>query len=86
MKNATLQRSSRVSVSPCSILSKIATAPSIYRVEVSFDVLPPEERNHFDRIGTNFSLDRGDVDRLIAVAGKVMEESEEYAKLVKELQ
>jgi hypothetical protein len=57
-----------------------------YRVEVSFDTFPPEERKQFDRIGTNFSLERGDVARLIAVAGKVMEESEEYRRLVKELQ
>jgi hypothetical protein len=49
-----------------------------YRVEVSFDALPPEERKQFDRIGTNLSLERGDVDRLIALAEKVMGESEEY--------
>jgi NTE family protein len=56
-----------------------------YRVEVSFDLLPPEERKQFDRIGTNFSLDRADVDRLIAVAGRVMGESEEYGRLVGDL-
>jgi NTE family protein len=57
-----------------------------YRAEVSFAALPPEERKQFDQIGTSFSLDRADVDRLIAVAGKVMEESEEYRRLVKEMQ
>jgi hypothetical protein len=57
-----------------------------YHVEAFFDALPREERKEFDRIGTNFSLERGDVDRLIAVAEKVMGESEEYGRLTKEMQ
>lgn len=58
----------------------------LYRVEVAFNDLPEPERTWFNSLGTNFSLKKEEVDRLIEVAGKLMRQSPEYQKLVADLQ
>ncbi len=57
-----------------------------YLIEIKFDNLPDKEsRRHFKRLPTSFKLDPAEVDRLRAVAKKLLEESTEYQRLLKSL-
>jgi|GEM_PF-5519002 len=63
-----------------------AAAVQLYRIEVAFNDLPEADRQWFNNLGTNFSLKKEEVDRLIAVAAKLLDGSAEYQKLVREVQ
>ena len=57
-----------------------------YLIEIKFDnVRDVDSRKHFKRLPTSFKLDPVEVDRLRAVARKLLEESPEYQRLLKDL-
>ena len=57
-----------------------------YLIEIKFNnVQDVDSRKHFKRLPTSFKLDPVEVDRLRAVARKLLEESPEYQRLLKEL-
>jgi len=57
-----------------------------YMVEVKFDSLKDEmERWYFKRLSTSFSLDPGDVDKLRAAARRILAESGEFQRLLRDL-
>ena len=57
-----------------------------YLIEIGFNKVRDEDsRRHFKRLPTSFKLDPVEVDRLRAVAGKLLEESPEYQRLLKDL-
>jgi NTE family protein len=65
-----------------------AAAPgrSAHLVEVSFDLIPdPTERLWFNELPTSFALEDAQVDRLRAVAGKLLRDSPEFQKVLAEL-
>jgi NTE family protein len=58
-----------------------------YLIEIKFNnVQDVDSRKHFKRLPTSFKLDPVEVDRLRAVARKLLEESPEYQRLLKDLQ
>jgi NTE family protein len=59
---------------------------TFYRANISFAALPPGERKFFDALPTSFSLTNEQVDALVAVGPRLMRESADYRKLVKDLQ
>jgi hypothetical protein len=57
-----------------------------YPVVISFDSLEdPKERDFFNNLPTTFSLPSETIDRLRAVASKLLTESPEYQRLLKDL-
>jgi NTE family protein len=61
-------------------------AVKTYLIEVSFDLLEDEaEREHLKGLPTSFRLGEGDVDRLIAAAKTVLENSIELRSLIHDL-
>ncbi len=57
-----------------------------YLIEIKFNnVQDVDSRKHFKRLPTSFKLDPVEVDRLRAVARKLLEESPEYQRLLKDL-
>lgn len=55
-------------------------------LDVSFEAIhDPEEREHFMNLPTSFALEPADVDRLRAVAGRLLRESAEYRTIVREM-
>ena len=72
---------------------QISTAPGscgdidFYLVEVKFDALKdPAERTYFKRLPTSFSLPPEDVDKLRQVAGRILNDSGEFKRLLRDLQ
>jgi predicted acylesterase/phospholipase RssA len=58
-----------------------------YPIVISFDSLTDAgDRAFFKNMPTSFALSSSDVDRLIEVGGKLLNESKEYKKLIKDLQ
>ena len=55
-------------------------------VEVAFDLLPENEQQHFNEMGTNYALSKQEVADLIAVAKRILDESQAYKDLVKAMQ
>jgi len=63
-----------------------ATAPEFYFIDVSLQAIQDEEeRNRFQSIPTALTLDPATVDRLRAVARKLLLQSPDFRKLVKDL-
>ena len=59
---------------------------NFYVVEVKFDVLRDEtERMYFKRLPTSFKLDDEQVDKLRNVAHRILGESEEFQRLLRDL-
>jgi NTE family protein len=59
---------------------------AFYVVEVKFDVLKDEaERMYFKRLPTSFKLDSEQVDKLRDVAHRLLNESEEFQRLLRDL-
>jgi len=57
-----------------------------YLIEIKFDNIRDKDlRRHFKRFPTSFKLDPIEVDQLRAVAKKLLEESPEYQRLLKDL-
>jgi NTE family protein len=57
-----------------------------YLVEIKFDALKDEaERTYFKQLPTSFKLAPDEVDKLRAVAGRLLGESEEFQRLLREL-
>ncbi|MBI5846639.1 MAG: patatin-like phospholipase family protein [Nitrospirae bacterium] len=57
-----------------------------YIVEVKFDALQDEiERGYFKRLSTSFALAPEDVDNLRAAAGRILTESREFQRLLRDL-
>jgi NTE family protein len=57
-----------------------------YLIEIKFDNMRDKDsRRHFKRLPTSFKLDPIEVDQLRAVAKKLLEESPEYQRLLKDL-
>lgn len=57
-----------------------------YFVQVSFSAIAdPNVREEFNSMGTNFHLPVSDIDKLIAIAGTLLDQSPEYQKLVGDL-
>jgi NTE family protein len=57
-----------------------------YLIEIKFDnVRDKDSRRYFKRLPTSFKLDPVEVDRLRAVARKLLEESPEYQRLLEDL-
>ena len=72
---------------------QISTAPGscgdieFYVVEVKFDALKdPAERTYFKRLPTSFSLPAEEVDKLRQVAGRILNDSGEFKRLLRDLQ
>ncbi|MDH4266211.1 MAG: patatin-like phospholipase family protein [Deltaproteobacteria bacterium] len=70
----------------------VSTAPGscgdieFYVVEVKFDALKDEaERMHFKRLRTSFKLSAEEVDKLRDVAHRILDESEEFQRLLGDL-
>jgi NTE family protein len=62
-------------------------AVEFYPVVISFDSLTDAgERTFFKNLPTTFTLPAADVDRLIEVGGRLLNESEEYKRLLRDLQ
>ncbi len=55
-------------------------------VEVAFNLLPADQQKHFNDMGTNYSLSKQDVADLITAAGKILDDSDAFKTIVKELQ
>ena len=56
-------------------------------MEVKFDALKdPAERTYFKRLPTSFSLPPEDVDKLRQVAGRILNDSSEFKRLLRDLQ
>ena len=52
-------------------------------VDISFDAIPdPTERAYFMNLPTSFVLPDEDIDRLVEVAGQLMQQSAEYGSIV----
>jgi NTE family protein len=71
---------------------KIDTAPGscgdieFYLVEIKFDALPdPTERTYFKRLPTSFSLPAEEVDKLRAAAQRILIQSRDFQRLMKDL-
>ena len=63
-----------------------ATAPQFYFIDVSLQAIQDEEeRNRFQNIPTALTLDPATVDRLRAVARKLLLQSPDFRKLVDDL-
>jgi NTE family protein len=61
-------------------------APQIHMVELAFDLFEePEERAYFDELPTSFSLEKEQVDRLIAAGRELLRESPQYQELLSAL-
>jgi len=57
-----------------------------YLIEIKFDnVRDKDSRRYFKRLPTSFKLDPVEVDRLCIIAKKLLEESPEYQRLLKDL-
>jgi len=72
--------------------SKISTEPGscgdikFYVVEVKFDALQDEaERRYFKRLPTSFKLSDEEVDKLREVARRILDESDEFQRLLQDL-
>jgi hypothetical protein len=64
-----------------------ACAAQTYLIEVAFEMLEDEsERAHLDHLPTSFNLETQDVDRLIAAARQILQNSKVFQDLVKDLQ
>jgi len=58
-----------------------------YLIEVKFDALKDqEERTYFKRLPTSFTLPPEDVDKLREVAGRIIRNSREFKRLIKDLE
>ena len=58
---------------------------SLEVLDVSFDAIPdPKERDYFLNLPTSFVLPPGDVDKLRAVAGRLLRQTPEYQTIVRE--
>jgi len=65
----------------------LGTPPNIYMIPLSFaDVADEERRGRLNHIGTNYSVDRGDVDLLRATGKRLIEEAPEQKRLIADLQ
>jgi NTE family protein len=72
---------------------QISTAPGscgdieFYLVEVKFDALKdPAERTYFKRLPTSFSLPSEEVDKLREAAGRILNDSRDFKRLLRDLQ
>jgi NTE family protein len=55
-------------------------------VEVKFDALKdPAERTYFKRLATSFALPSEDVERLRQAAGRILNDSSEFKRLLQDL-
>jgi NTE family protein len=59
---------------------------AFYRTEITFAALPAPEREPFYTMGTNYALSNAQVDALLAVGPRLLNESPDYRKLVQDLQ
>jgi len=67
-------------------LSRPGHKVNFYFVEVSFDrIEDKQQRDYFNSIATNFDLSDEEVDKLTAVAGKLLRESAQYQALLRAL-
>jgi hypothetical protein len=62
-------------------VSAFTTRKTIFRTSCCFE----DSRRHFKRLPTSFKLDPIEVDQLRAVGKKLLEESFEYQRLLKDL-
>jgi NTE family protein len=58
---------------------------AFYRIHVAFASLPAADRKFFDDLPTSFSLTNEQIDRLLAVGPRLMRESTDYQKLLRDL-
>jgi NTE family protein len=72
---------------------QISTTPGscgdieFYLVEVKFDALKdPAERTYFKRLPTSFSLPSEEVDKLRQAAGRILNDSRDFKRLLRDLQ
>lgn len=59
---------------------------TFYRTVITFASLPLSERHGFYEMGTNYGLTNAQIDALLAVGPRLMKESKDFGKLVKELE
>jgi len=79
-------RKSRCGDQPISLAPGACGDIQFYLIEIKFDNLRDKDsRRHFKRLPTSFKLDPAEVDQLRAVAKKLLEESPEYQRLLKDL-
>lgn len=72
---------------PSAFLAPPPAAVELYPVVISFDSLTdPVERTYFKNLPTTFTLPAADVDRLVEVGNRLLSESQEYKRLLRELQ
>jgi len=61
-------------------------AVEFYAIDISFDAIAdPDEKRYFRNLPTNFALTDEQVDRLRAVAGRLLRQSTEYQRLLYDL-
>src|SRR5258707_6751913 len=66
--------------------ARSASRLQLYVIEVSFDDLHDDaERAYFEKLPTSFNLPAGAAARLRAVAGKLLNQSETYRALLRDL-
>ncbi|HEV8658428.1 MAG TPA: patatin-like phospholipase family protein [Thermoanaerobaculia bacterium] len=59
---------------------------AFYRTHVTFASLPANERKFFDSLPTSFSLTNGQIDALLKVGARLLHESADFEKLIRDLQ
>jgi NTE family protein len=59
---------------------------TFYRVHIAFSSLPEKERKFFDGLPTSFALTDAQIDALLAVGPRLLRESSDYQKLLRDLQ
>jgi NTE family protein len=58
----------------------------VFAIDIGFEqIADPKERNYFMSLPTSFVLKPEEVDRLRAIAGTLLRQSEEYQRLLKDL-
>ena len=79
-------RRSRCGDQPISLAPGACGDIQFYLIEIKFDnIRDKDSRRHFKRLPTSFKLDPIEVDQLRAFAKKLLEESPEYKRLLKDL-
>ena len=59
---------------------------NFFTIHLSFDSIEDEqERQFFENVPTTLSLEKEMVDRIVEVAGRLLFESEEFRRLIKDL-
>jgi len=79
---------SRMNAETDSAMRRGVDTPDVHYhfIEVAFNVLPENEQAHFNEMGTNYSLSKDKVADLIAVAKKILGDSQEFKDVVAAMQ